>query len=219
MIAHRLFATSLLLTVLSLGAAAHADAIFEDDSSTPADRDGSTKIRPGVGARIGGYGFRRQSDGKWDDCRMNGLGVFGTLDFGEYFFGELGLDSYQAVKSASGDDAGMDRISILTSVAAGVRMFPDWYVTPYVELGTGVEWTRVDVGSQRTTGTYPIGFFGVGADVNVLRSLKLGSVIRVLGMAHPVLDDVNSPVYKPSRPVDMEYQPAAQAQLYARYVF
>ena len=34
---------------------------------------------PGFGARVGGYGFRHAdgSSDKWDDCRMNGVGVFG----------------------------------------------------------------------------------------------------------------------------------------------
>jgi hypothetical protein len=143
--------------------------------------------------------------------------VFGTLDFGKYFFTELGLDSYSAVKS-SGEDADMDRISLLTSIAAGVRMFPDWYVTPYVQLGTGLEWTRVDAAGGRTTGTYPIGFFGVGADLNVLPHLKLGTILRVLAMPHPNTDADEGIVYQHPTAPTMEYQPAAQGQFYLRYV-
>lgn len=210
-----------LLTLTLTAGAAHADALFgaDSDSATAATPSSATAsaVRPGFGARIGGYGFRRQSDGKWDDCRMNGLGVFGTLDLGRYFFTELGVDTYQAVKTA-GDDAGMDRVSALVSVAGGVRMFPDFVVTPFVQAGTGVEWTRVDVGGQRNSGAYPIGFFGVGGDLNVTRSLKIGSVLRFLGMAHPNLEDETSLRYHAPKPPTMEYQPAAQAQFYLRYV-
>jgi hypothetical protein len=228
MIAQR-FAFAFALTgiasvaVASFTSVARAENIFgADDSAESPSALGAPKqepaIRPGFGARIGGYGFRRTTDGKWDDCRMNGLGVFGTLDFGKYFFGELGLDSYSAVKTGGPDD-GMDRISMLTSVAAGVRMFPDWYVTPYVELGTGLEWTRVKIDNGgSTTGTYPIGFFGVGADLNVVAHLKLGMVMRVLAMPHPNDPADDGIVYQHPAAPTMEYQPAAQGQFYLRYV-
>jgi hypothetical protein len=221
MIAHRFFAAVAAVSIASFTAAAHAESIFGSDDDADAEADGAQRdvntVHPGFGARIGGYGFRRTTDGKWDDCRMNGLGVFGTLDFGKYFFGELGLDSYSAVKS--GDEAAsMDRISLLTSVAAGVRMFPDFYVTPYVQLGTGLEWTRVDAAGGRTTGTYPIGFFGLGADLNLLRQLKVGMVMRVLAMPHPSTDADEGIVYQHPTAPTMEYQPAAQGQFYLRYV-
>jgi hypothetical protein len=209
-----------LVAVTTFTAAARAESIFgsDDDAESPDAQKSEPAIRPGFGARIGGYGFRRTSDGKWDDCRMNGLGVFGTIDFGKYFFGELGLDSYSAVKTGGPDD-GMDRISLLTSMAAGVRMFPDWYVTPYVELGTGLEWTRVKIDNGgSTTGTYPIGFFGVGADLNVVAHLKLGMVMRVLAMPHPNDAADDGIVYQHPAAPTMEYQPAAQGQFYLRYV-
>jgi len=222
MIAQRFFAAAVVASVASFSFAAHAESIFGDEPSEASSSDHvEPAIRPGFGARIGGYGFRSQSDGKWDDCRMNGLGVFGTLDFGKYFFGEVGLDMYSSVKSdgdGDPDDVGMDRVSVLTSVAAGMRMLPDWYVSPYVEVGTGVEWTRVDLDGGRTQGAYPIGFFGIGAELNLLRSLKAGAVMRVLAMARPNTDADDTIVYQHPKAPEMEYQPAAQAQFYLRYV-
>ena len=49
------------------------------------------------GARVGGYGFRRDEGDKrsaWDECRMNGMGVFGTRTVRGALFVEGGLDLY-----------------------------------------------------------------------------------------------------------------------------
>ena len=50
------------------------------------------------GARIGGYGFRRDGatafTGKWDECRMNGVGVFAQKTVRGPLFAEAGLDTY-----------------------------------------------------------------------------------------------------------------------------
>jgi hypothetical protein len=197
-----------------VAAASTAEPTTNDTSSAEAPESKGLLLRPGFGARVGGYGFRGEGS-KWDDCRMNGFGVFGTLDLTKHAFLELGLDSYQLLR-AGGESSDMDRVSILTSVAGGLRMFPDFFITPYVQIGAGVEWTRVDIMGQRTTGTYPIGFIGLGAELNLGDHLRAGAVMRMLGMAHPNHDGEDSIVYR-QEPTKMEYQPATQGQFYVRY--
>ncbi len=172
-------------------ALAHAEPIFGTDD-VPEDRGKSPEQiakrdewRPGFGARVGGYGFRRTDDGsgKWDDCRMNGFGVFGTLDANRYLFGELGVDFYQATPEVT--ESGMDRVSTHTLAAVGLRMFPKFVITPYVQLGVGAEYTRIDLGGGRTEKLYPMTFVGIGTEINVTRELKLGANIRALGTMRP----------------------------------
>ena len=167
-----------------------ADPIFGSDD---AKKDGSAEsdaprllgMRPGFGARVGGYGFRHAdgSSDKWDDCRMNGVGVFGTLAPNRWFFGSLGLDFYNADPSAI--DEGMDRDPTHVTAGVGARMFPSFVLTPYVELGGGMEWTRIDLAGRRTEGIFPVGYLGLGAELNVTRELKLGAALRVLATAQP----------------------------------
>src|SRR5688572_31124661 len=85
--------------------------------------------RPGFGARVGGYGFQsHDGSGDWNDCRMNGFGVFGTLDANRYLFGEAGLDFYAAAPEHLAH--GMDRVSTIPTLAAGLRMFPEFVISP-----------------------------------------------------------------------------------------
>ena len=170
---------------------------------------------PGFGARVGGYGFRAPATGKWDDCRMQGVGVFGTLDFGRHVFVELAVDSYQAVAAA---ETGMDRVSVLGTSAVGLRMFPDFAVTPNVHAGGGVEWTRVEDMGARKEGLYPVGFLGLGLEANLVSSFRLGANLRMVGMAHPKEREAMKGVEGPAKGVEMEFQPASQVQLFARYV-
>lgn len=220
MIARRFFIPSLTaaLTVLAASAAASEPVATttNDAPSEGASEDApEAKLRPGFGARVGGYGFRAE-DGKWTDCRMNGVGIFGTLDLNKHFFLELGLDSYSIVNK---EEEHMDRISMLTSVAAGLRMFPDFVITPYIQAGTGAEWTRVTIDGGKTTGVYPIGFLGIGGEVNFTDHFKAGAVLRMLMMAHPNHDEhEHEIVYQHPPETKMEYEPSSQGQFYLRYV-
>jgi len=203
------------VVIASLALASVASASEPDSPSSVWNQGDDAKPGPGFGARVGGYAFRGE-DGKWADCRMGGLGLFGTYDLTRHFFLEAGLDSYQAVKS---EGEGMDRISVLTSVAGGLRMFPDFYATPYVQIGTGAEWTRVEIMGERTEGLYPMAFLGIGAELNLLRSFRVGAVLRTLAMAHPKHDEHSmGPVFVPGQKATMEYVPSSQGQFYLRYV-
>src|SRR5438445_771758 len=49
------------------------------------------KIPVGFGARVGGYGFRNtrgQGGTVWDQCRMDGIGLFGNIGLGTHLFSE-----------------------------------------------------------------------------------------------------------------------------------
>lgn len=110
-------------------------------AATPAAAENAPSddvITLGAGARIGGYGFREvDEDGAltWDDCRMNGVGLFGTADFGKYLFAELSLDYYHATGPVIA--SGMDRQSAFVLGAGGVRLYPDAFISPYLQVGVG----------------------------------------------------------------------------------
>jgi hypothetical protein len=178
------------------------------------------RYHPGFGARVGGYQFRSGQTGLWNDCPMGGVGVFGTLDLNRYVFVEVAADTYDTTPLLSDADGdGMDRVSYLGTAAIGARMFPDSPVVPYVQVGVGAEWTRVTELSQRVEGVYPVGFIGVGGELNVFRHIKAGADLRFLGMAHPYEDDAVQPIPGVATgAVRMELAPAGQALFYARYV-
>jgi hypothetical protein len=155
---------------------------------------------------------------------MGGFGVFGTLDANRYLFVEAALDFYAAAPDHL--EHGMDRVSTIPSVAAGLRMFPEFVLTPYVQVGFGAEWTRVDLAGARSERLYPIGFIGVGTELNITRELKLGANLRMLaaaqaepaahGEAHGFAGDAPAHGEAPDG-VPMRFGLAAQGQFFARY--
>ena len=105
-------------------------------------------------------------------------------------------------------------------------MFPEFVLTPYVQLGVGAEWTRVDLAGARSERLYPVGFVGVGAELNVTRELKLGANLRMLaaaqaepaahGEAHGVTGEAPAGA-ETGQGVPMRFGLAAQGQFFARY--
>lgn len=182
-----------------------------------------------LGVRIGGYGFRRANDAVWDECRMNGLGVFGSRTLTGPLFVEAGVDTYFTKGAAPDGDLPIDRVSGLASVAIGVRMqFAPW-LRGYVQLGAGVEHTRVSVPysfERRITDhmTLPEAFFGFGGDVRVGRATYVGASFRTHVMGNfdydPMkLDTGNEWVAAPAPEQVFDATPdlAAQVQFYLRY--
>lgn len=222
------------LSFLALGLlAVHADAQEAATHSHAAPLE----PRLGFGARIGGYGFRDASGGstRWDDCRMDGAGLFTTADLGQHAFGEVALDFYQAHADVVAE--GMDRTSLHLQTAVGLRMLPDFYVSPYIQLGGGAEWTTLAMHATGQTfeGWRPSGFIGLGAEINVLDNLKLGAHLRMLWMAHPTHDHgdahgdahgtghaavghVEAPAPAANAEAPMEFGAGGQAQFFIRYV-
>ncbi|HUH02412.1 MAG TPA: outer membrane beta-barrel protein [Kofleriaceae bacterium] len=161
------------------------------------------------GMRVGGYGFRNtQAESaaeKWNDCRMNGLGLFGQKHLTEHAFLEAGSDIYFSDDMILGEDSthaeNMDRLSGLLSVSAGLRMYPASRVSAYAQVGVGLELTRVTMGAaahghtdgpvaasapaeMTSTRTLPMGFVGFGGDVRVGSRTRLGANFRTNLMAH-----------------------------------
>lgn len=150
-----------------------------------------------VGARVGGYGFRRpgavgdHGHVAWDDCRMNGVGVFARRPVGR-LFAEAGADLYFAesfpMPPPEAEDE-MDRMSGLVTVAIGADLVRTRRVTGYVQLGTGVELTRVamtmtDGTVARDQRVLPLGFVGVGGEVRLGARTALGASLRTHVMGH-----------------------------------
>lgn len=216
-----------LLCTLLLGA---TDARAQANASTPTLQDDALHLTPAFGVRLGGYGFREPEGGStsWTDCRMDGAGLFSTVDITRNIFAELALDFYQA--NAEVVDAGMDRMSLHTQVAAGIRMLPDFYVSPYLQFGGGAEWTRVTLTAQGAEDTLwlPTAFIGVGGELNLLDDLKFGANIRMLTMALPDhaapqtttqgLSTRPLPLAEHTGPIDLRFEAAGQAQFFIRYL-
>ncbi len=159
-----------------------------------ASRSATTGID--IGARVGGYGFRREGDKRpgegWTECRMNGLGLFASKAMRGPVFVEAGLDLYSSSDFPTGAPAGdlpVDRASGLLSAAIGVRSnFTSW-LRGYAQLGAGLELTKVSVpygeGQKiRDTKVMPDGFFGVGLDIRIGKQTYIGSTFRTLVMGN-----------------------------------
>lgn len=225
--------------ISSLGGAAQADPIF-GTNDPPADRDAgprrdprarradSEAWRPGFGARIGGYGFRDPDGGvAWDACRMNGFGVFGTLDVNKYLYGELSADFYAATPAVVSQ--GLDRTSTHALTGVGLRMLPDLFITPFVVVGGGAEYTRVQMPAGKVDAVYPMGYIGLGGDLNVTRELKLGATVRMLATTRPTFASTRDggSLYgasseaaltgQGSTEAEMQFDIASQAQFFVRY--
>lgn len=158
------------------------------------------------GARVGGYGFRRDAGDRrsdWDECRMNGLGVFGERRFGPHFFVEAGIDLYFAESfpmRPSDGDLPMDRMSGLITSAVGMRAEGPWRLSGYAQLGVGLELTRVSVPYGETSISdhlaLPAGFVGIGGDLRVGDRTVIGANLRAHVMGNVTYD-----------PDDLEMQP------------
>lgn len=221
----------------SLAGSAAAEPIF-GTNDPPADRGSGVDPkqrraraeawRPGFGARVGGYGFRDPEGGSaWDSCRMGGFGIFGTLDLNKWVYGELSLDFYGATPDTVSQ--GLDRTSTHALTGAGLRMLPDFVLTPHVVLGGGAEYTRVDLPQGSIDAVQPMGYVGLGAELNVSRELKVGATMRMLATSRPTFAsaDGSGSVYgspaeqsltgQSAAKPEMQFDLAGQGQFFVRY--
>lgn len=177
-----------------------------------------------VGARVGGYGFRStDAEGKaaWDDCRMNGIGLFGQRAMTRHLSLEAGLDTYFADETGlpghdhGGGDAdvmgeGMDRVSTIGTFGAALNLIPGYRVTPTLGAGFGVELTRVSMpGHADASRVLPMGYIGFGVDGRVWKSMHVGANVRINAMGHFDHDD-------PTADMKAEPELASQGQFYFR---
>lgn len=177
---------------------------------------GDPVVRYAFGVRAGGYGFRNTEDpeaGAWDDCRMQGAGLFAQRSFTRHLFAELAFDLYTAEQATPVADmpAAMDRISGITTLAGGARV-PWRWVQPYVQLGVGLEVTRVEMPAHDATdrALLPVGFLGVGAELLATEHLSIGVNARTNVMKH--FDHGEG-----GGEMTGELEAAAQGQLFLKY--
>lgn len=179
------------------------------------------------GARVGGYGFRNTQHadlGEWEDCRMDGFGLFAQRTLGKHLFAEAGFDLYSAanpVPTEDMDHSGMDRISGITTVAGGARI-PWRYLSPYVQAGLGLEITRAKMEAHglEDRSVLPMGFVGIGAELRFTRRFSFGANVRMNVMKHYVHTGDHSGVDPGAEPeVEMagEWDAASQGQFFLRY--
>ena len=175
----------------------------------------ASALEASLGARMGGYGFRQvNAEGSMDflQCRMDGVGLTGTLELPGNFFGELGVDYYHALAEPVLE--GIDRLSLHTSAAVGYRLFPNFIVSPNLQAGVGAEFTKVELLGAEAEAVVPVGFMGVGGEVNLGR-LKLGMSARVHAMQLPVYDWQSAGTQDA---VDMDTEVAGQVLFSMRYM-
>jgi len=185
-----------------------------------------------VGLRVGGYGFRRDGDNDrktaWTECRMDGIGVFGSRSLRGPLFVEAALDLYSSTDfNAPGaeHDLPVARTSGLFSAAIGARAQVMSRVRAFVQLGAGVELTRVSVpyGEQtvRDDLVMPEGFFGAGFDIRVFKRTYLGAQFRAHVMGNfdydPAKLDTTWTMPTASEVFDPSPDAAAQGQFYFRH--
>jgi hypothetical protein len=185
-----------------------------------------------LGVRVGGYGFRREGDNNretaWTECRMDGFGVFGSRALRGPLFLEAGLDLYSSSDfraEGTENDLPISRTSGLFSAAIGARTNFTTRVRGFVQLGAGVELTRVSVpyGEQtvRDDKMMPEGFFGFGLDVRVTKRLHLGAQFRAHVMGNFEYDskrlDTTWTMPTAAEVFDPSPDAAAQGQFYFRH--
>ncbi|MGE0870519.1 MAG: hypothetical protein AB7P03_18285 [Kofleriaceae bacterium] len=181
-----------------------------------------------IGFRIGGYGFRREgASADWTECRMNGVGLFATRALPGPLFMEAGLDAYTSAGEAQVGDLPIDRMSGLVSVAIGARTNVTSWLRGYLQLGGGLELSRVSVpyGEHETIRddkVMPEAFFGVGLDFKIARGTYLGATMRTHVMGNfeyqPGDVEMNKWVGSPAAATVFDPSPvfAAQGQFYVR---
>lgn len=189
--------------------------------------------KPGydLGVRIGGYGFRRDGDNNretaWTECRMDGVGVFGSRVLTGPLFLEAGIDMYSSSDfraKGTENDLPIARTSGLVTAAIGARADIASHIRGFVQLGAGVELTRVAVpyGEEtiRDDKMMPEGFFGVGVDVRLTKRTYVGAQFRAHVMGNFEYDanrlDTTWTMPTASEVFDASPDAAAQGQFYLR---
>ena len=216
-------AAALALVICVIASPAQADPLPVADDT----------LALSLGARIGGYGFREVAEGAtaWNDCRMDGGGVFGQLDLGKHFYSELAFDFYQA--HADVVSSGMERLSFHSQASAGLRMFPEFWVVPTLHVGAGAEWTKVEMleSGAEMEDIFPVAFMGLGGELNLLDDLRVGAHVRMMVMSLPLHGEGGTHAHgvgsayshvqqglREDAAIPTSYEAAGQAQFFIRYL-
>ncbi len=187
----------------------------EKEHEAESNAEDDTFFKLALGARVGGYGFRdvdEEGDLTWERCRMNGVGVFTTLDMGAHFFTEASIDVYHTTGEPTKN--GIDRLAVHALVSVGARFFPEWWVSPHVQFGGGAEFSSAEIYGAEAHSVAPIGFLGIGGELTFWESFRPGMAIRSHLMPIPEYD------WKTAQgDVRWKTEVAGQALFYARFVF
>jgi hypothetical protein len=105
----------------------------------------------------------------------------------------------------------MDRVSTIGSVAGGLRMLPGRWISLHVQVGAGLELTRVGMHEHRQSDLLPMGFLGFGADARIYQGLRVGAHLKLNGMGH--YDHHEGVMEEMSASPEL----ASQGQIYLRY--
>ncbi len=193
-----------MITALASQAVAE-EGLVQDSSELVSD------LRLGIGARIGGYGFRNVNEEgnlDWESCRMDGTGIFASLECGR-LYAELAADFYHAI--AAPQKQGIDRLSLHSTAALGIRFMPQSFISPHAYLGGGAEFTEVGMFNAQAFAIAPVGFIGVGGEIN-LQNWRFGMTIRSNVMQLPVYD------WKVREQITWETEVSGQVLFSARYM-
>lgn len=183
-----------------------------------------------LGLRVGGYGFRREGDNNrqtaWTECRMDGVGVFGSRSLTGPLFVETALDLYSSTDfnaKGSENDLPIARTSGILSMAIGARTTVMSRVRAFVQLGAGVELTKVSVpyGEQtvRDSLVMPEGFFGAGFDIRVFKRTYLGAQFRAHVMGNFEYDPARLDTTWTMPTADEVFDPSADAAAQGQFYF
>ncbi|MEZ4459949.1 MAG: hypothetical protein R3E66_09505 [bacterium] len=189
-----------------------AAPVLADEGTLAASSTDGQDWRVGIGARVGGYGFRQVNDEgniDFENCRMDGTGLFFTSEFGEHIYTELAFDFYHTTAEPTRN--GIDRLSLHSTLAAGIKFFPGHFITPNVHFGAGAEFTKAELYGTKQNTIAPVGFIGVGGELN-FGDLKAGMAIRSNAMQLPEYD------WTTQNDVQWHTEVAGQALFWVRYV-
>ncbi len=168
--------------------------------------------RIGMGGRIGGYGFRQVNDEgnlDFENCRMNGTGIFVTSEFGKHGYTEFAVDFYHTIAEPTRN--GIDRLSVHTTAALGLKFLPDRLISPLIQFGGGAEFTSADVYGIHQAAVLPVAFLGAGGELN-FGDLKAGMAIRTNAMQLPEYG------WNESESLEWRTEVSGQAIFWMRYV-
>jgi len=161
---------------------------------------------------------------------MNGLGIFGSRVLRGPVFLETGVDLYTSADFPTPPDSmvlPIDRMSGVLSIAAGARTSITSWLRANVQVGTGVELTRVavpygDDKAMRDTQVMPMGFIGFGGELRYGKTY-VGMSLRTMLMGNfnykpSELDEEAWGVGTPNEAevLDASLDFAAQGQFYVR---
>ena len=186
-----------------------------------------------VGARIGGYGFRRDGNtsftGEWNECRMNGVGVFVRRRSTARSSSRAGSTRTSRRRITSRRTSRSIAQSVLVSAAIGVRShftsWLDWLRPARCRCGARPSCrSRTPTTRSAQTRSCPRASSGSAATSSSTRAVHVGASIRTLVMGNfnydPARLDMNNQMWTSTPTADQVFSAtptlATQVQFFLR---